>query len=223
MSVVKLYEGFHALVQRKLGACPKCMVSSIVGSGVSWIAVAGCYVLWPNPIALALGVFVAGAFTALMIAHVVAHMYRAAPIVRYVSFNRKGEVEYAPENQSRRQFAVAVAKAGYAFAFAAVASIPVFGGKTSNVCVYCAGIGCSGPQAIGGGPGVASGCVFSGIGYGSIICRPCPRTGSCLASLICNKPGCENLVLEIFGGVISCGPCDPNAVSVSLKCMEPLP
>src|SRR5579859_2437744 len=136
-----LYQSTRALLNRKLGTCPKCMASSIVGSGLSWLALAILYAMWPNRLALAFTLTVAVAFTVLMITHVVVHMFRAAPVVRIHATIRG-------EQKSRREFAFAVARSGFGFAAAALVSLPLLPKRAEaargggGFATYCVGDGC---------------------------------------------------------------------------------
>ena len=216
-----LYQSTRALLNRKLGACPKCMASSILGSGLSWLALATLYAMWPNRLALSFGLTVAIAFTVLMITHVVVHMFRVAPLVRNLPVNRRGELDAAEvgHQKSRREFGFAVARAGLSFATAAVVSLPllnrraVAGGGTTYA-LYCVGKGCS---QQGGGAG-ASVC-FPSFRAGAHVSIPCGRTAA--ASIACFSGSCVPLVLELVSG--TCGAPAQGSTVVSLKGLKCTP
>ena len=218
MVVRDLYQSTRALLNRKLGACPKCMASSIVGSGLSWLALAILYATWPNGLALGFGLTVSMAFTLLMITHVVVHMFRVAPIVRNLPLNRRGELDASQigRDKSRREFGFAVARAGLSFATAAVVSLPLLNrraeaGPNSTFALYCLGSGCR-QSAQGGGLPVA--CVGLGLKFGTSVNIPCGRTAP--SDMICSNSGCTPLVLELMGSG-TCGPATAGATTLTLK------
>jgi hypothetical protein len=200
-----LYEIVRALLKRKLGACPKCMASSIVGSGLSWLGLAILYAMWPNRLTLTFGLVVAAAFTVLMIAHVVVHMFRVAPVVRNLPENR--------QLKSRREFALAVGKAGFSFAAAALVSLPFFPERAeaakgaTTYALYCVGCGCA-TQAQGVGIGIF--CETAGFRAGAQVNVACGRTAP--TSIVCTSGACS-VVLELLDS--TCG--SPTATIVSLK------
>jgi hypothetical protein len=203
-----LYKSGRALVKRKLGACPKCMARSIAGSGLSWLAVAILYAMWPNRVALAFGLMAAVAFTVLTIAHVVVHMFRAAPIMRRLPVNRRGGIG---QQKSRREFALAVARSGFSFAAAALLSVPLLprraeAGAAKTYALYCLGAGCANQSA----GGLSVQCWAQGLRYGSEVSVACGRTAP--VSIVCTNGGCS-LTLELING--TCGPA--TATILSLK------
>jgi len=214
-----LYQSTRALLNRKLGTCPKCMASSIVGSGLSWLALAILYAMWPNRLALAFTLTVAVAFTVLMITHVVVHMFRVAPAVRVLPLNRRGELDESQvgHQKSRREFGVAVARAGLSFATAAVVSLPLLNRRAeakggSTFALYCLGQNCA-QQATGGGLPVA--CVGLGLAYGTHVNIQCGRTAP--TSMICSNSGCTPLVLELLSSSTTCGTATAGVSTLSLK------
>jgi hypothetical protein len=212
MAVLRdLYGSACAILKRKLGACPKCMASSIAGGGLSWFALAILYAMWPNRWALTFGLVVAAAFTVLTIAHVVVYMFRAAPILRRLPVNGRSE----PGQRTRREFAFAVARSGLSFAAAAVLSLAflpkrVEAGNAKSYALYCLGDGCS----TTGGGGITIGCVNQGLVYGHSVSVPCGSTAPA-AKLSCSTRGCT-VTLELIGGG-TCGA--PTATILSgFKC-----
>ena len=126
------HQRVRALLDSKLGACPKCMSGSIAGSALSWFILGICYAAWPNRAVLTLGLAVAAAFTLLMITHAVVHMIRVRlALRRYLAERGDRQPALEPVMKSRREFAVVVARSGFAFASAAVlllvAPAPVHG------------------------------------------------------------------------------------------------
>ena len=197
------YEKIRPILNRKLGACPKCMASSIVGTVLSWIMEGSVYALWPNRIALLLGLTVAGFFTVLMTAHVVVHMWRVARLRRQLG-NRTGRQE-APEvravaesGNSRREFTLSVARSGFAFAAAAVMTLPLLQKRAEAApgwCLYQV-------------TNVTAGC---GSIQNSVICMRC--NGSCPSYATCSHGGCE--ILSMY--LISTGACEPCDNGIVLK------
>ena len=116
------FAGLRELLNRKLGTCPKCMAGSIVGSALTWPVVAACYFFHLDPLTLMIGFAVAVAFTVLMLTHVVVHMFRVAPFLRNISIRPTAPAEPVSDarQNSRREFAVLVARAGFGFAAAAL-------------------------------------------------------------------------------------------------------
>jgi hypothetical protein len=68
--------GLRSFITSKLGRCPKCMRSSLLGTLMGWTAAATIYLIWPFPALVGLGVLVAASFTVLLFAHVVAFTSR---------------------------------------------------------------------------------------------------------------------------------------------------
>jgi hypothetical protein len=212
MAVLRdMYESARALLKRKLGACPRCMASSITGGGLSWLALAVLYAMWPNRLALTFGLVVATAFTALAIAHVVVHMFRAAPIVRRLPANGRSE----PGQRTRREFALAVAQSGFSFAAAALLSLPLLpkrleAGGSKTYALYCLGDGC----ATTGGSGLTIQCVNRGLAYGHSVSVQCGRSGP-VSKMLCTNLTCT-VTLELVGNA-TCGA--PTATILSgFKC-----
>jgi hypothetical protein len=200
-----LYESARALLNRKLGACPKCMVSSIAGSGLSWFALAILYAMWPNHLALMFGLVVAAAFTVLMITHVVVYMFRAAPIMRNLPENR--------QLKSRREFAFAVVRAGFSFAAAAVVSLPflpkrVEAARNATFALYCIGTGCV-VQGQGGERDVTC----AGLGLPQSTLTLCvPVRGTPPATLTCTNKSCT-ISLSLIVGT-----CSASTLPRGFKC-----
>jgi len=68
-------KGLRALVSRKLGACPSCIRTSVIGAIVCWAALVAMYSVLPNPSTLVV-LLVAVGFTVLAIIHTVAFTAR---------------------------------------------------------------------------------------------------------------------------------------------------
>lgn len=206
-----LHESIRALINRKLGRCPRCMASSIVGSGLSWLALAILYTMWPNRLAVMFGLTVALAFTVLMIAHVVVHMFRAAPVVRNHSASR-GRAQ-----ESRREFALAVARSGLSFAAAALMTLPLLSsraeaGPNRTYALYCLGEGCS---TQGNGKGLPVTCLYLGHAAGTRVSVECGRTAP--KTMTCQRAGCT-LTLELVDS--TCAAATAPIVSLKgYKCM----
>ena len=187
------YENTRTLLNQKLGRCPKCMGSSILGSVLSWLAVAGCYMLWPNRIALTLGLIVACAFTILMATHVVVHMMRVAALRRYLA-TAQPEPTSAEPTMPRREFAISVARSGYLFASAALLSLPMF---------QRAALAAKGGKGGGGGGASLPWCNYTFAAFDSLICggiAGCPQPicvpssilgGICPSVVLCTESGCS--------------------------------
>jgi len=71
----------RAAVAAKLGVCPVCMRSAARGAVGGWAAATIVAFVWPLPVLLAASLAVAGAFTLLLLAHVVAFAVRATPVL----------------------------------------------------------------------------------------------------------------------------------------------
>ncbi len=213
-----LYRNICALLNQKLGTCPKCMASSIVGSGLSWLAVAIVYGMWPDRLARAFTLIVAIAFTALMVTHVVVHMFRAAPVVRVQTASRGGR------QKSRREFALAVASSGFSFAAAALVSLPLLPRRadakshSSTYALYCVGTGCA---AQGKGGSSAIQCINLGLNPSAAYAIACSGGALPPATLTCTNKGCSgtnSATLELIS--TSCGPIPPGASTLprGFKC-----
>jgi hypothetical protein len=214
MDFRRLYESTRVLLDRKLGRCPRCMGSSILGCGLSWLAVATLNAMWPNRLAMMFGLATAVAFTALMITHIVVHMFHSAPIVRQLQKNQGS-------GQSRREFALGVAQSGFGFAAAALVTLPLIPKRaqaagTRTYATYCVGKGCAlAPQGSrSGGIGVL--CTNLGFKYGTFVSVACGRKAP--TNLSCNSHGCD-LQLELVAGNTSCAAATASVVSLSgFKC-----
>ena len=206
-----LYKSARALLNRKLGACPKFMVNSIVGSGLSWFALAIFYATWQNRWALMFALTVAAAFTVLMIAHVVVYMFRVAPIVRILPENR--------QLKSRREFAFAVARAGFSFAAAALVSLPLLPKRaeaakkaSGTFATYCVGTGCAASSNGMGGRSV----FCEGLGLPQSLTLVCvPVSSPPPASLTCSKKSCV-VTFELETGA---PPCSASTFPKGFKCV----
>ena len=212
-----LFRSVRAVLYRKIGACPRCMASSIVGSGLSWLALVLLYAVWPNRLALTFGLLAAAAFTVLAITHVVTHMFRAAPILRRRALNQgKGAgASRSGPRRSRREFALAVAQSGFSFAAAAMLSVPLLprraeAAATRTYALYCVGKGCA-SQSWGG---LSVQCFDLGLRYGSQVSVPCGKTAA--TSLVCIDKGCT-LTLELLNATCG-GETAPVLSLLNFKC-----
>lgn len=68
-------KGLRALVSRKLGACPTCIRTSVIGAIVCWVALVAMYSVWRNPSTLVVLLAAVG-LTVLAIIHTVAFTAR---------------------------------------------------------------------------------------------------------------------------------------------------
>jgi hypothetical protein len=94
------YERSHALVTRKLGACPRCMRASLGVAIGAWAIYGVARTVSEAPLVHAVALVVAGGFTALFLAHV------AAFYVRVARPWRAGTLGDGIQGQSRRRFFV---------------------------------------------------------------------------------------------------------------------
>lgn len=117
----------RTLISTKLGVCPKCIRSSIVGSIISWVGFAVLSFISPPPILLNLVIGVAIAFTILMVSHLVAFTIRMRRKLNSVDLScctdtaSKDSTVMNNLNLNRReflQFSLKVALVGSLFALA---------------------------------------------------------------------------------------------------------
>lgn len=116
-----ILSGVRVRLAAKLGICPFCVRASIYGALASWIVVAGLGALWPQPVAMALSVIVASAFSLLVVAHIAAHVWRVSSGLRQFE---KAVRTTTPDREfaiGRREFLGTAAKAGVAFTLIALA------------------------------------------------------------------------------------------------------
>jgi len=109
-----------ALLQAKLGRCPRCMRWSILGALASWSAYAATASFWPDPgLLVALGI-PAVCFTLLMATHVIVYMIRVSVALR--AFERRVANGSAPVTVriSRRQLVWMACQAAVGFVLMAV-------------------------------------------------------------------------------------------------------
>lgn len=100
-------KGLKALVNGKLGRCPKCMRWSALGTLLSWVALLCIYFVLPNPYLLGLTLLVATSFTLLWLSHIVALTLRAGSTLKAVR-----HTEGKP-NLSRREFVPALGRLAF--------------------------------------------------------------------------------------------------------------
>ena len=184
-TVSKYSKMLLALLNRKLGLCPKCMASSIAGSAASWLVVPLCYAAWPNGAGLALAIAVA--FTLLAVTHVVVHMFRVGGALRGLTIRSTDGTPLVKPLESRREFTLAVARSGLAFAAASFASLSLVPNRAEGApapsCTYCLGEGCRRGQ---GSVGIE--CVLNGLTFSSKFCVRI--RGGCPDVVICSKSAC---------------------------------
>jgi hypothetical protein len=145
-----IVSGVRARLAAKLGVCPFCVRTALYGALASWLVVAGFAAFWPQPLAPAVAVIVASAFSMLVAAHVAAHLWRVSSGLKEI----EQEVRTTgPAGQDfaigRRQFLGTVAKAGAAFTLIALT------GKSFALTVRaqggCANVSAANPVCADGG------------------------------------------------------------------------
>jgi hypothetical protein len=98
--------GWRERISAKLGACPKCMRESLLLSVGAWAVYGVADAVVPESAAVAVALAVAGAFTLLFAAHLVAFFLRAARLWRADAFPGHAAARDEP-GRSRRSFLAA--------------------------------------------------------------------------------------------------------------------
>ncbi|MBI4664658.1 MAG: DUF3624 family protein [Verrucomicrobia bacterium] len=204
----------RALFARKLGRCPMCMRASIIGSALSWIALAIVYFFVPTALLLVISSLVAVSFTVLMLTHICVFMARMGRALRELHGEEdRTSLRLAPNERaiSRWQFMTTIAKGGIAFAFAALLPARGHAQGIPFACVYVV-------------QGVAEtrlgGC--QGISFGDLICEPCTPPCPVRTSFIkipttqgqLGGPPCVLVIAKVSDNCIRCvvgGPGRPRS------------
>jgi len=99
------YESSRARVGHKLGACPRCMRTSLAIAIAAWIAYGVARAVSGEPLLHLAALVVAGAFTILLLAHIGAFYVRATRHWRAGTFLTSTDAG-GPQEHSRRRFMV---------------------------------------------------------------------------------------------------------------------
>jgi hypothetical protein len=136
---------FRTLADAKLGRCPRCIRSAVLGTAVSWAGLAVVSLGWPHPVALLVAGLFAASFTLLLLGHLVALSGRVAAALHELERRQPadGRAEQVPG--SRRAFVGTVLQVSAAALTAAlfgrwlfqpalaVAQAPRCGGAPQNI------------------------------------------------------------------------------------------
>jgi hypothetical protein len=98
----------RTLADAKLGRCPRCIRSAVLGTVLSWAGLAMVGLGWPHPVALLVAGLLAAAFTLLLAGHLIVLSGRVAVALREVERDQPADGRPEAVTRSRREFAATV-------------------------------------------------------------------------------------------------------------------
>jgi hypothetical protein len=114
----------------KLGRCPRCMRSSMLGTLAGWAGVGLITIFWPYSILWIGALVVAGSFSLLLATHLTIFLVRVATVLRQPPARKSSEREV--KALGRREFVATLGKAGVAAFGAALVGGVVRGPSTAS-------------------------------------------------------------------------------------------